>query len=70
MVSYKTKYVCAFTFVGVLILIFGIYVFYFIEADFDVGWSRLELQNYFSNQIVCRNNWIDIYGLEQNILGK
>lgn len=70
MVSYKIKYVCTFIFAGLLILIFSSYVFSFIKFDFNADRSISELQKYFNNQIVCRESWIDIYGLEQNIIGK
>ena len=70
MAGYKIKYVCTFIFTGLLILIFGVYIFSFNKSNFSVSPSRSELQNYFNNQIACREHWIDLYGLEQNIIGK
>ncbi|MCI8852424.1 MAG: hypothetical protein HFI32_02835 [Lachnospiraceae bacterium] len=66
----KVKYACTFAFVGVLMVIFGIYVFGFLGSEPKADISKSGLENYFNNEIVCRENWIDLYGLEQNILGK
>ena len=70
MIHCKVKYACTFAFVGVLMVIFGIYVFGFLGSEPKADISKSGLENYFNNEIVCRENWIDLYGLEQNILGK